>query len=345
MARRLKKTCMLALPALAAGLLLAEAAVRVLGLAPEIGVVRRGRYRLSDNPLIGYELVPNYRSFRGGEMTDFKGKSNSLGFRDREHAVEKPDGVYRVIVIGDSVAQGFGLEDDDEMFSAVMERELLAAGCNAEVLNFAVSGYNTQQEVETLKAKGLRYDPDMVVVAYCLNDWRQSCGYIMDHLLAEESKHRVSAGIMSRLKFSALARLVYFRFVKPAALTDKYAQLNENTVEKYFDILAGLGKEHSFDVLVVVFPNTYSWNEKGYDPRHKAVCDMAHGKGFATLDLVSLFEKESKENKMFLDIWHPTAHGHKVAGRAIAEAVRRMNKVSVEVVERFRQRQGDELER
>ncbi|MFC1462514.1 hypothetical protein ACFLQU_02805, partial [Verrucomicrobiota bacterium] len=60
-------------------------------------------------------------------------------------------------------------------------------------------------------------------------------------------------------------------------------------------------------MLVVVFPNTYSWDKTGHDPRHKAVSDMARSKGFAALDLVSLFEKESKEHKMFLDIWHPTA--------------------------------------
>ena len=282
-----------------------------------------GRYRLSENPLIGYELVPDYRSFRGGEMVDFKGRSNSLGFRDREHTVEKPAGVYRVMVTGDSVAQGYGLEKDEEVFSAVVEKLLTDAGMKAEVFNFAVSGYNTQQEVETLRAKGLEYAPDLVIVAYCLNDTRQSCGYIMDHLLAEESKHRVSSRIMARLRFSALARLVYFRFVKPAELTDKYAQLNEDTVEHYFDVLAGLSKERSFDVLVVSFPNTYSWDATGHDPRHRAVCEMAEKKGFASLDLVPLFERESKDHKMFLDIWHPTPYGHEVAAEAIVEAISR----------------------
>ena len=114
MAKRMQKVLALGVPALLLALLVAEVIVRVLGLAPQIGVVRRGRYRLCDNPLIGYELVPGYHSFRGGEMVDFRGRSNSLGFRDREHTVEKPPGVCRVAVIGDSVAQGFGLEEDDQ---------------------------------------------------------------------------------------------------------------------------------------------------------------------------------------------------------------------------------------
>jgi hypothetical protein len=36
-----------------------------------------------------------------------------------------------------------------------------------EVLNMAVPGYNTAMEVETLKARGLAYEPDVVVVGYC----------------------------------------------------------------------------------------------------------------------------------------------------------------------------------
>jgi lysophospholipase L1-like esterase len=39
-----------------------------------------------------------------------------------------------------------------------------------EVINFAVPGYNTVMEVETLKEKGLAYDPDAVIVLFCGND-------------------------------------------------------------------------------------------------------------------------------------------------------------------------------
>ena len=72
-----------------AALLAAEAAVRIAGLAPPTAAIDvtspDSAYRLSDNPILGYELIPN----RPGV--------NSAGQRDVEHAIEKPAGVRRVV--------------------------------------------------------------------------------------------------------------------------------------------------------------------------------------------------------------------------------------------------------
>ena len=49
----------------------------------------------------------------------------------------------------------------------------LAALCPArkfEVLNMGVEGYNSIQELEVLKVKTIKYNPDLVIVYYCLND-------------------------------------------------------------------------------------------------------------------------------------------------------------------------------
>jgi hypothetical protein len=146
-----------------ASLLIAELVVRQSGRAPEMFVVQKGRFRISENPLIGYELVPHFESDRAGSMLDFRGKANSQGFRDREHSLEKPEGVFRMLVLGDSITQGLGVRDDEAVFTSVLERELNERSDGRfEVLNFGVSGYNTQQEVETLRQKGLDYAPDLV---------------------------------------------------------------------------------------------------------------------------------------------------------------------------------------
>ena len=60
---------------------LCEITIRILGTAPEIFHVREGRYQLSQNPRIGYEMVPHYKSDEAGSMVDFTGRANSLALK------------------------------------------------------------------------------------------------------------------------------------------------------------------------------------------------------------------------------------------------------------------------
>src|SRR5262245_12294845 len=93
----------LSLVSLLVALLAAELLVRIAGVAPEVGAVRKGRFQLSRNPKIGYEPVPALH-YEGEDLAfyDYQGASNRLGYRDREHAEEKPPGVFRIVVLGDS---------------------------------------------------------------------------------------------------------------------------------------------------------------------------------------------------------------------------------------------------
>lgn len=95
---------------------------------------------------------------------------NSQGLRaDREYAAAKPDGVVRVVSFGDSYTVGLEV-DVEQTFSAVLERELNAAGLRAEVLNAGVSGYSNAEACVRLEREFLAYDPDVVVVSFYIND-------------------------------------------------------------------------------------------------------------------------------------------------------------------------------
>ena len=104
----LQKTA-LVVASLAVALGLAEAIVRLGGLAPAVVRLERDGYRLSDNTRLAYEPVPG-----------FDGR-NSMGFRDREHEAVKPDEVYRILVLGDSIAEGFGGIQAEAIFTARLQ--------------------------------------------------------------------------------------------------------------------------------------------------------------------------------------------------------------------------------
>lgn len=123
--------------------------------------------RASRSADIVYELRPGLHvSFMGQAVS-----TNAAGFRDRDYDAEKPPGVARIVGLGDSVMFGWGVGDGED-YLAILEAQLEAEslGARFEVLNTAVPGYNGVMELATLKEKGLRYRPDLVIVGFCGND-------------------------------------------------------------------------------------------------------------------------------------------------------------------------------
>ncbi len=98
-----------------------------------------------------------------------RGEINAEGLRDRPHAEERPEDVWRVAVLGDSVSEGFGLPSE-EAFPRELERQLESDGERVEVLSVAVRGWSTRQQRIAYHRIARRYRPDQVLVATCLND-------------------------------------------------------------------------------------------------------------------------------------------------------------------------------
>ena len=90
---------------------------------------------------------------------------NAHGYRGRELPPRRPGGSRRVVVIGDSIAFGLGVADD-ETFA-----HLLDVRTNGfEVANLGVMGYGPEQELLVLLNEGLPQLPDVVVLAVCLGN-------------------------------------------------------------------------------------------------------------------------------------------------------------------------------
>lgn len=109
----------------------------------------------------------NVRGLVGGALYE----TNSAGFRGPERALRKPPGVFRIAVIGDSFAMGSGVTQE-ETYADRLERALAAAhpGRRIEVLNLGLGGLAASAVVDRLVRLGLRYDPDLIVYGYTLND-------------------------------------------------------------------------------------------------------------------------------------------------------------------------------
>ena len=128
----------------------------------------------SENPILHAELIPNhYQLFNGFtvKLNTTIIKINSEGFRDEEYSAEKPPNTVRIIALGDSFTFGWGVNLSNT-YVKVLERKLneMNTTINFQVMNFGVPGYNTLEEIEFLKQKGLKYKPDIVLVGYAAGD-------------------------------------------------------------------------------------------------------------------------------------------------------------------------------
>jgi lysophospholipase L1-like esterase len=117
------------------------------------------------NPLIGHRHGPNRKAQLMGVMVE----TNSHGLRDREYAFEKTPGVLRIVMLGDSITEGWGVPEQDT-FSKRIERLYAERGIKAEAINTGVGNWNTIQEVEFFMTDAYRYNPDIIVLNFAFND-------------------------------------------------------------------------------------------------------------------------------------------------------------------------------
>ena len=130
-----------------------------------------GGHKISSNSVLLHEPIPH--------ASNGVDRFNSDGIRDHDYSLAKPAGIKRVLVLGDDVVSGYGIAAE-ETLPRQLEAALKAKAQPVEVLNFGVSGYGTQQEVEFFQIKGIKYQPDVVVLIYVLNDNRHASQELRD---------------------------------------------------------------------------------------------------------------------------------------------------------------------
>lgn len=121
---------------------------------------------------LGFTLTPNYK----------KGLTyhNSLGYRDKEFPIKKPNGEYRIVVLGASAVYTTGagsscgkpVDDNEKTFPSQLENLLKSQyGYNhVKVINAGVPGYNSYQMLMNLEFRVLDLEPDLIIIYEGVND-------------------------------------------------------------------------------------------------------------------------------------------------------------------------------
>lgn len=329
---RLSGSLALAAASAALTLLVLEAGFRLAGVGVGTVQINRETVRRSDNPLLRFELRP--ASVARAEVVY---RVNALGLRGPETRIEKPPGTRRVAVLGDSIAFGYWVEGKDA-FPQQLEALLGPLGEGpVEVLDFGVPGYNLDQQIEVLRSKALAFSPDVVAVAFCLNDLEGVFSYELGLVQDRSERRRTLPGrlrdellrrsrLFSWVEYRLSEREARQRFVEARNPFD--APLDAAAVSRQRAALSGrlarlraLLEPRGVPALVAVFPVMGGRFER-YPHRelHEAVVLAAEDNGLGGLDLLDCFAAYDFR-ALRVDVVHPSPLGHRVAAHAIRDAL------------------------
>lgn len=314
-----------------------ELAFRILGIH---GVYHKPRVdsisiRPSSAPIdgrrIGYgyphsTIISKYDSDpRGyfGEDHEIVHEHNSGGFRDIEHSFEKPPGVYRIVGLGDSFLWGQGVKFEDISLNVLAKRlGETSQRYQIETINLAISGMDTVVESRALRELGVRFDPDLVILHFVLNDIKPSIDlYSGDFNKISNTPDALSkySQLWSWARKRYLAAVTTRRYidtvVADAVESTQHWQITLNAIDEINETC----NKNNIKLLVAIYPFFYNLDDDyPFQIIHDRIEEHCRERGIDVIDLKPYFDGLSGP-----ELWvHPVdQHPNEEAHRIVAEAL------------------------
>ncbi len=282
------------------------------------GALLEGLARISEPPPVQKEeyLWDWSERFKDGDFYTLEkgegyppGEENNVdGLRDVTRPVETREGLRRIVILGDSVAYGHGVEAT-EAFPQILEHTLRASGRDVDVFNIALPGWSTRQERLAYERIARRYKPNEVVLAVCLNDLAElqinltkPPGFLLT-LFKHSAAVRMAFGASSR-EIGAVEEL--FNAAGSARV--------ENAFRLFFDEVKALRSEVAKDgatFSIAVFPFRLQVEPQSPAPLvQKRVMDFAAAEKITAFDFLREIATSAAPTDLFLDYDHFSKAGH-----------------------------------
>lgn len=337
--RRRRRAALIALLATLLTLGLVEGLARI-ALGPEDLVPNPALPWLRDDARLLWAL-PAELDLRTSEGWTLR--TNALGLREDEVAIPKPQGVVRVLSLGEGAAMGRGVEAE-QTYAAVLEERLNGPrgprrrGGAVEVLNAGVAGYSLWQSAEYLAIRGLALQPDVVMVYALASDMMplgvpDPQGFLLrqdatDRALIE--RRRLLAPLRAALQVSHLWRGARTWWVR-SSTPPPHPELGTGTptgarvpqADRLFalDRMLALCQANGAELLVIV--PSYGGKLFGSDT---VLRNFAQQKRVPYVDLPKIRSRYAVPDALFFqsDGLNPSARGHQMIAERLEDELARM---------------------
>jgi lysophospholipase L1-like esterase len=250
--------------------------------------------------------------------------TNSLGYRSPDVAIPKPEGTFRVVVLGSSNTLGHGI-NDDEVYVRLLERWLNSTeaglGPPVEVINLAVSGESPSQRLLRLRTEVARLEPDWIFNDVTILDvsleenhlfWAvRNQVYIPFDYIREVLRR---AGLSAENSSATFSRKLWIAW--------------EPLLEGAFAGWAVEARRLNVGMTLVLLPRA---DEKTKNPNLvREIPALAGRHGLSVIDLSQAFV-ELEMDQFQVARWdpHPNALGHQIIFEALRDALQRHGEASL----------------
>lgn len=294
----------------------------------------------SPDPELIYVLRPNYVK-DGVRYTEAHGILRSTNV-----SINKPANVFRIAVIGDSIAAELGRRQQQkgtlpfpDQLEALMRNPLKQTGINVEVLNFGTDGYGTLQEARLLETRVQQFSPDLIILAFCFNDIGNSLTptiFFMDNKPPPSFLYSFVVELMGRSLPAAPLDPHPTQFVPrigPITSEPNVVAYWRNLytpgspgwkrLKDGFSRIAAVTNRLGAPVIVLLFP-LLTGNEGDFEilqAMHVMMVSEVRARGFYLVDLTDPFSRIPieviRENHPW-DHYHPSPTGHAIAAQALS---------------------------
>ncbi|HVH17328.1 MAG TPA: SGNH/GDSL hydrolase family protein [Myxococcota bacterium] len=263
-------------------------------------------------------------------------RTNSLGVRGPDLPLVPAPGTFRIALIGDSIAMGQGV-DEDETYAARVARLLAADDLQHayEVVNLGISGVTAPHAADRLSSVGALYHPQLVVYGYTLNDIEGPA--YRPATRPERLENRRQLARFERSP-SALLRAIWPRLVVAWSaffplrgsyereLADNYRENPAawREVEAALGRVAAESRELGACALLFLHPRLQdlTWLH-AFTPFYDQVADAARARGFHVASGFDALRGEHAASLRFSkDDPHPNPEGHRLLAQALHDAIR-----------------------
>lgn len=158
-------------------------------------------------------------------------RTNSKGVRaDRDIPYEKTVDIKRIVLLGDSFAMGYGVNIENTFLSQI-QKFLEESGVNSEIVNLGVPVYGNAEELILLREEGLKYQPDLVLLAWHPSDYAEN---VHSNLFSLENGNLIRKNKTYLPKARVREFLFQFKTYRWIAENSQFYRFSRHSVYLYF---------------------------------------------------------------------------------------------------------------